>query len=548
MENSKNSQLVIEDNTYGYELKKLLWKHQYHYPAYKEMIELILKLINIDFQKCEVKDLNLYFTENEKKLFQDTKPIQGIKNKEVLARWFDVMLTLNKKNIRAYIKLAHESYMEVYAATSEIYYMIRSLALVKYAKSFFNDEFEEIFEKVKYTFIECSSAYYQQLILIELSSIYGQNKCQDEFSEYIELKINHFGKTKDFRSARFCIRSLQLIGILDKNQCNIRMAENYEAEGDQYVSEMEPNTYYPTISAVYLKGFRLIASTNGCQELHNRLQRKVAKLQLEDFRTIQAGGIRLIPEIDMASIHNNVLKLNLSTSSLAYHTLLELPMISNSIVEELAKSDRKSAMGLASFFSEQVKISQKGAQVASEDIAESYSSNARTYLREKLMAYIYFVKGTLDGYIDMNHAMVTRLLIESKSPFVPEDRLHIYSLGITAGFQNDFVTAAHLLIPQLENSLRHLAATNDIIVTTYEKRFHLENLLGGLIAKIRPLANDDIIEELDSFLVHNSNVNFRNELLHGLMETTLVHKYGLYAWWLCLKLILQTKLHFPGIK
>ncbi|MFC5873342.1 hypothetical protein SAMN05443633_101718 [Chryseobacterium arachidis] len=548
MENCSNSHLLIDDTTYGYDLKKLLWKQQYHQPAFNEMIALTLKLLNIDFQHCEEKDLKIFFTENEIKLFEDTKPIQKIDNKEVLARWFDVMLTLNKKHIKAYIKKAYKSYIDVYEATTEIHYLIRSLALVKYAKSYFNDLYEEIFEKAKFAFIECTSAYYQQLIIIELLSIYGQNRCQVEFNEYIDQKILHYITIKDFRSARFCIRSLQLIGTLDRNQCNIEMAENYEAEGDLYVSEMQPNTYYPTISAVYLKGFRLIASAHGCQELHNRLQRKVAKFQLEDFRTIQAAGVRLIPEIDMASIHKNVLELNLSTSSLAYQALIELPMISNSAVEQLAKSDRESAMGLSRFFSEQIKISKKGAQVASEDINQSHFSNARTYLRERLMAYIYFVKGNLDSYIDMNYAMVAKLLIESKSPFVPEDRLHIYSLGITAGFQNDFVTAAHLLIPQLENSLRHLAVSNDIIVTTYDKRFHLENLLGGLIAKVRPLGNDDIIEELDSFLVNNSNVNFRNEVLHGLLETTLVHKYGLYAWWLCLKLILKTKLIFPNIK
>ncbi|WP_123966602.1 DUF4209 domain-containing protein [Chryseobacterium phosphatilyticum] len=326
------------------------------------------------------------------------------------------------------------------------------------------------------------------------------------------------------------------------------MAENYETEGDLYVSDMQPNTYYPTISAVYLKGFRLIASASHCQELHERLEQKVAKLQLEDYRTLQAAGISMIPEINLGEIHNNVLGMNLSTSSIAYHTLLELPLISNSAVKKLAQSDRKSATGLSAFFPEQIKITRKGAQVASQDIADSYVSNARTYFREKLMAYIYFVKGALDAYININHSMVTELLIESKSPFIPEDRLHIYILGITAGFQNDFITAAHLLIPQLENSLRQLAVTNNIIVTTYEKRFQLENLLGGLISKLRPLATDDIIEELESFLVQNSSVNFRNELLHGLMETTLVHKYGLYAWWLCLKMILQTKLIFPGIK
>ena len=126
-------------------------------------------------------------------------------------------------------------------------------------------------------------------------------------------------------------------------------------------------------------------------------------------------------------------------------------------------------MGLERFLSEQVKVTKKGAQVAAQDITDSYASNTRTYMREKLMAHIYFIKGTLDEYIDMNKTMVMQLLIATKSPFVPEDRMHDYCLGLTAGFQNDFVTAAHLLIPQLENSLRHLAVTNDIIVTTYDK-------------------------------------------------------------------------------
>ena len=69
MENCSNSQLLIDDTAYGYDLKKLLWKQQYHQPAYKEMIALTLKLLNIDFQHYEAKDLKTYFTENEIKLF-----------------------------------------------------------------------------------------------------------------------------------------------------------------------------------------------------------------------------------------------------------------------------------------------------------------------------------------------------------------------------------------------------------------------------------------------------------------------------------------------
>ncbi|SMG19904.1 DUF4209 domain-containing protein [Sphingobacterium psychroaquaticum] len=548
MGNFADSRLLVEDNIYGFDLRQLLWKQQYDQPEHQEILKIILKLLKVDLLHCEEKELKAYFTENEVQLFNDAALIRGVENKEVLARWFDVMLTLNKKNIKAYINSAHEAYMHVYSATKEVNYLVRAIALVKYAKAFFKDQLEEILDQVKEQLFTCTSAYFQQLILIELIFVYGENRCQTEFSQFLEEKIKHFLSTKDFRSARFCIRSLQLIGMLDKNQCNIRMAENYEAEGDQDVSEMQPNTFYPTISAVYLKGFKLIASAGGCQKLKDRLERKVVRFQLEIFRTLQASGVRMIPEIDIDAIHKNVLNLNLQSSNLAYHTLVNLPLISKVAVEEIAQRDKESSMGLERFLSEQVKVTKKGAQVAAQDITDSYAGNARTYMREKLMAYIYFIKGTLDGYIDMNKAMVMQLLIDTKSPFVPEDRMHDYCLGLTAGFQNDFVTAAHLLIPQLENSLRHLAVTNDIIVTTYDKRFHLENLLGGLITKIRPLATEDIIEELNSFLVDNNNANFRNELLHGLMETTLVHKYGQYTWWLCLKMILQTKLIFPGIK
>ncbi|WP_123966600.1 hypothetical protein [Chryseobacterium phosphatilyticum] len=206
MENSAYSTLLIEDNIFGFELKKLLWKQQYDQPEHKQLLTLIIKLCNTDLIHCEAEDLKMYFTENEIDLLGDKNTINRIENKEVLARWFDVMLTLNKKNIKVYINSVHEAYMMVYSANNEMHYIIRSIALVKYAKNFFKNEFEVIFDKVKKVFFECTSAYYQQLILIELISIYGETRCQVEFNEYIEQKINHFSTNKDFRSARFCIR------------------------------------------------------------------------------------------------------------------------------------------------------------------------------------------------------------------------------------------------------------------------------------------------------------------------------------------------------
>lgn len=203
MKNSAGLTLQIGDDSYGFELKQSLWEQQYDQPNHKAILAVILKLINVDLQHCEEKDLKAYFTKAELEILEDSTVIQDVGNKEVIARWNDVRLTLNKKHIKVHISSVREAYVFIYFKSKSISYLIRAIALVKYAKSIFKDELEEIFDQAKQCLVECGSAYYQQLILIELISIYGQNKCQPEFTEFLEERIVHFLSVKDFRSARF---------------------------------------------------------------------------------------------------------------------------------------------------------------------------------------------------------------------------------------------------------------------------------------------------------------------------------------------------------
>lgn len=46
-------------------------------------------------------------------------------------------------------------------------------------------------------------------------------------------------------------------------------------------------------------------------------------------------------------------------------------------------------------------------------------------------------------------------LVEN-NPFVPQGRKIIFAEGLLKGFYGDFLTSAHLLISQLENSIRHI--------------------------------------------------------------------------------------------
>jgi len=198
---------------------------------------------------------------------------------------------------------------------------------------------------------------------------------------------------------------------------------------------------------------------------------------------IQDAGIKATPTIDYEVLQKNVTNLNIDSLENAYQVLLSLPFPSNEKIFKEAEQDKKSISFVSKLFSEQVKINTKGAQVAATHSDDALVSNIRGYYRKVNIAYIRIIKDALDLHGEMTKEFVYGLLEKSQSPFIPEDRLFIYAKGLYQGFNNDFLSAAHLLMPQIENILRHLAVQNGITVTSLENKIQLENLLGGVLEK-----------------------------------------------------------------
>jgi hypothetical protein len=72
--------------------------------------------------------------------------------------------------------------------------------------------------------------------------------------------------------------------------------------------------------------------------------------------------------------------------------------------------------------------------------------------------------------------------IVSNNPLVPQGREYIYAQGLQAGMEGDYVTAAHLLVPQLENSIRYVLNQRGIITSGLtpegvQEEFNLNRLL-----------------------------------------------------------------------
>lgn len=541
----KPENLRIDDGIYGFELRQHIYKCRLG-NTHKKLFSLISKLLKVKLTDATKESIRNEFNDEDLSMLKAVDLISQVNNKEVLARWFDVLLTLDNKSLGKVIKFARTNYADVYHATSDYMYLIRSLALVKYAKNIFQEEINAIFEEARVAIIKSDAPYLQQKVLIELVSISGHNKCNQIYYTVLNEQILEFCQRTEFRSARFGIKSLNIIKSIDLNECRIRLGENYELEGDHHVSQKESNTYYPTISKTYLKGLRIIESAKECGELRKRLVKKVAQEQALDFEMIQRVGVNTSPPINMEEIRNIVLDLHIDSFASAYHQLLGLPIIPQSAIDMHASKAMKSSDFFTTAFPTHVKINDKGAEIAMQNSQEAHANSFRTFSRERILALIHIIKGKMDVFGEVSTPFVEHLLLETKSPFIPESRIHLYVIGITEGFNNNFISSAHILTPQIESSLRYMADQNSINVTMLEKELQFENLLGGCLEKIRPLANPDIIGELKSFLIDGNSINFRNNLLHGLMDPIFIQKYGMYLWWLSLKLITQTKELFPN--
>ena len=130
------------------------------------------------------------------------------------------------------------------------------------------------------------------------------------------------------------------------------------------------------------------------------------------------------------------------------------------------------------------------------------------------------------------------------SRFVPPGRELIYARGLYAGLVGDFLSAAHLLVPQVENSLRMLLQQRGVIASNInddgvQEELDINTLLcskehyDALVAAL----GEDTVFDLRGLLIERSGSNLRNLLAHGLLSQGQFYSAEVcYFWWVTLRL------------
>ncbi|MCX4239225.1 DUF4209 domain-containing protein [Paraliomyxa miuraensis] len=136
--------------------------------------------------------------------------------------------------------------------------------------------------------------------------------------------------------------------------------------------------------------------------------------------------------------------------------------------------------------------------------------------------------------------------IAGSSRFVPSGREALYARGLCAGLEGDFTEAAHILIPQVENSIREVFAEAGVLTTKHlqdgtQRQADLNDLLGA--PRADEILGEDLSFTLRGLLIRASGSNLRNRLAHGLIDDHefLEDRY-VYLWGLVLRLVVMTAL------
>ncbi|PWU31011.1 hypothetical protein DK254_06120 [Pseudomonas sp. RW407] len=129
------------------------------------------------------------------------------------------------------------------------------------------------------------------------------------------------------------------------------------------------------------------------------------------------------------------------------------------------------------------------------------------------------------------------------SPFVPAGHEAVFATGFARLIQGDMVTACHLLIPQLENSLRHVLnsqgkSTAKMNVDLTQEDQSLSQMYSNKRDELESIFGSDVVYVIHLLFNLKGGHMLRHEMAHGKFTTGLCFQpAAIYACWIIFHLV-----------
>ncbi|MEH7521337.1 DUF4209 domain-containing protein [Priestia megaterium] len=482
--------------------------------------------------------------------------IEEINNEEITARVADILWVKGKKfkmaitALEAYIK-AYENLMASYDWTEAIDRLERAVQLLGL---FRNGEIrdraikkiEDEIEKYKK---EKPSFLLQRLIELLLKVKKFDILKYAELSRKLALSLE---ESKEWRMAR---EYWNLCAECFKYEKNFTQRDNArKASGNTYVIQAYEALNEPPIYAVAVahlnKAIEAYRRIEGTAKIVQNLHKEMLEYQKKSVAQMQ----EIVSEsIDITEIINNVTE---KVRGKSFHEKIFLLGTTSSTVDikKLQDNAKKSLEGnILERLLPTVNVNLEGKVTGKspslplfDPHPEDYKQAVEIKMHEQAQhEREFFVKAVIEPVrkqIYIEHFIMLRHIafLVSNNPFIPEGREEIYARGLYAGFNGDFLVSTHLLIPQLENSIRYILSKEGEIVSNLDKNgVQEEKNLNTLLymPKLKELLGENLVFDLQSLLVEKFGYNLRNVMSHGLSNYNEFYSTAtIYTWWIVLRI------------
>ena len=142
------------------------------------------------------------------------------------------------------------------------------------------------------------------------------------------------------------------------------------------------------------------------------------------------------------------------------------------------------------------------------------------------------------------------LPLMEQSPFVQPGHEYIFAQGLMRFLSGYDIEAAHLILPQLENSIRHIlrlagVETNRLNQDGTQEEAMLSRLLGEYKDPLLEIIPNSLFQEIDILFNFAGGPSVRHEMAHGKMDDNQFwHSDVIYSVWLVLHIAILPLLRF----
>lgn len=336
-------------------------------------------------------------------------------------------------------------------------------------------------------------------------------------------------------------------------KAKLRAAETYIRQADDYINQEQPiyrNASYELRHAVEALR-RIRAPEEQIQQTHARLleyQQKDDDFQKVSFSLdIQEYVETARNAVKGKTLREAILTLASMVGSPSYDSLHEyvLELQSKNPLIFWISSQQLNAEG-------RVTAQRPGLSMDDEDVQQQVI-RAEMYKYAGILHQDIAAQGIIMPaihQINLEHQIRLDDLIEfvRDNPFIPPNHEEIFLRGLYYGLHGDFMVATHLLVPQIENSIRYLLKQRGVITSSLDSQGIQDDYdLGRLLYRtpeVEEIFGKDLLFDLQGLLVNRFGTNLRNLLAHGMLNAYgVTSARAIYVWSIILRLCC-----FPALK